>query len=76
MHAVAVGRLHEQVVGAIERRRVAQDGQIFAAEIAGEDEAARGAAVGDVEVDLRGAEDVAGFDERGCRPGSGREGLS
>ena len=75
VHAVAVGRLHEQVVGAVDRRRVAQDGQVLAAEVAREDQAARGAAVGDVEVDLRRAEDVAGLDERGGEAGQGRERL-
>jgi hypothetical protein len=73
--AVAVGGLHDHGVRARRGLRVADDGQAAAADVAGEDEAARLAVLGDVEGDARGAEDVAGLVEGGTDARGDVDGL-
>ncbi len=59
MLPVAVGRLHDDHVGRGQRRRVAQDGGVRPAEVAGEDDRPLGPVrLADPELDDRRAEDV------------------
>ncbi len=63
MHAVAVGRLADQHVASLDERRIVQQRQTAAAEVAGEDDAPHFAAVVDFQFNDRRAEDVAGVAE-------------
>ena len=67
VHAPAVGRLDEDVVGVVHRRRVAQDRRARPAEVArADDDPLLGAIrIGHAEADDRRAEDVPGVLERG-----------
>jgi hypothetical protein len=63
--AVPVGRLDHDVVGLADRRRVAKDRRVVAAEVAGEDDRAGFGAIGDAEFDDGRPQDVAGVVEDG-----------
>ena len=63
--AVAVGRFHDDVVGLGEDARVAEDGLVPLADVAGEDQPPRAAVGPQVDLDHRRAEDVAGVVEDG-----------
>ena len=63
--AVAVGRLHHDVVGLGEDRRVADDRLVPLSQVAGEDDSPRLAVVAHPQLDHRRAEDMAGVVEDG-----------